>query len=163
MKNNQDIFKNLDKNIGGKLSIGIAKSLWNQEITDKLYNGCIRTLIEYGVKKENIKTFEVGGSFELIYAGRYMQDQTIDSIACLDAIILIGSIIKGETPHFEFISQTIANGVKDLNIIFDIPFIFCVSTDLNQQQALERAGGTIGNKGEDAANTALHLVKNTIN
>lgn len=159
MKNNQDIFKNLDKNIGKKLSIGIAKSLWNQEITDKLYNGCIRTLIEYGVKKENIKTFEVGGSFELIYAGSYMQDQTINSTACLDAIILIGSIIKGETPHFEFISQSIINGAKDLNIKKDAPpIILSVSTDLNQEQALDRAGGKFGNKGSDGALTALHLI-----
>ncbi|MAQ69916.1 MAG: 6,7-dimethyl-8-ribityllumazine synthase [Flavobacteriales bacterium] len=159
MKNNQNIFENLDKNIGGKLSIGIARSLWNQEITDKLYKGCISTLIKYGVKEENIKTFEVGGSFELIYAGRYMQDQTIDSIACLDAIILIGSIIKGETPHFEFISQSIINGVKDLNIRKDAPpIILSVSTDLNQQQALDRAGGKLGNKGSDGALTALHLI-----
>tara|TARA_B100000965_G_scaffold383141_1_gene382100 strand:+ start:168 stop:677 length:510 start_codon:yes stop_codon:yes gene_type:complete len=159
MKNNQNIFKKLDKNIGQKLSIGIARSLWNQEITDKLYHGCISTLTEYGVRQENIKTFEVGGSFELIYAASYMQDQTIDSIACLDAIILIGSIIKGETPHFEFISQSIINGVKDLNIKKDAPpIILSISTDFNQQQALDRAGGKYGNKGSDGALTALHLI-----
>ena len=77
----------------------------------------------------------------------------------LDAVILIGSIIKGETPHFEFISQAVTNGVKDLNILYDIPFIFCVSTDLNLQQALSRSGGQKGNKGRDAAKTALQLIK----
>ena len=77
----------------------------------------------------------------------------------LDAIILIGSIIKGETPHFNFIAESIAHGVKDLNILFDIPFIFCVLTDLNKNQALNRSGGKIGNKGTDAAYTALHLMQ----
>ena len=76
-----------------------------------------------------------------------------------DAIILIGSIIKGDTPHFNFISQSISDGVKDLNILFDIPFLFCVLTDLNQEQALNRSGGAIGNKGIDAAIAAIQLIK----
>ena len=159
MKHNQNIFANLDKNIGKKLSIGIAQSLWNHDITNKLYHGCINTLLEYGVEKENITTFEVGGSFELIYAGSYMQDATIDLLADFDAIVLIGSIIKGETPHFEFISQSIINGAKDLNIKKNAPpVILSVSTDLNTQQALDRAGGKFGNKGRDSALTALHLI-----
>ena len=77
----------------------------------------------------------------------------------LDAVIVIGSIIKGETPHFEFISQTVCNGIKDLNILFDIPFIFCVLTDLNKQQSLDRSGGKTGNKGIDSAIAAIHLIK----
>ena len=158
MNNKDHIDYHLDDNTGTDKKIGIVKALWNSQITTKLYSACYETLIKHGVNSQNIYTLEVPGSFELIYGGKQVLKKTP-----LDAVILIGSIIKGETPHFEFISQTIANGVKDLNIIFDIPFIFCVSTDLNQQQALERAGGTMGNKGKDAANTALHLIKNTIN
>mgnify|MGYP001215409915 CR=1 FL=1 len=158
MNNKDHIDYHLNDKTGVDKNIGIVKALWNNHITTKLYSSCHKTLIKYGVNTQNIYTLEVPGSFELIYGGKQIMKNTK-----LDAVILIGSIIKGETPHFDFISQAIANGVKDLNIMFDIPFIFCVSTDLNQQQALERAGGTIGNKGEDAANTALHLVKNTIN
>ena len=78
----------------------------------------------------------------------------------LDAVVVIGSIIKGETPHFDFISQAVANGVKDLNILFDIPFVFCVLTDLNWDQAMSRSGGEVGNKGEESAVAAITLIKN---
>ena len=129
------------KNFSEK-KIGIVKSCWNSIITNSLYSGCETTLIKNGVKAKNIKMLEVPGSFELIYGAKKIHKQYK-----LDAIIVIGSIIKGETPHFEFISQAIANGVKDLNILFDIPFIFCVSTDLNLNQAKARSGGKLGNKG----------------
>ena len=150
---------NSNKNTRPKLKnfsekkIGIVKSCWNSIITDSLYSGCKKTLINNGVKEKNIKLLEVPGSFELIYGAKKIHKKHK-----LDAIIVIGSIIKGETPHFEFISQAIANGVKDLNILFDIPFIFCVSTDLNLNQAKERSGGKFGNKGSDCANTALQLL-----
>ena len=78
----------------------------------------------------------------------------------LDAVIVIGSIIKGETPHFDFICHAVSHGIKDLNIIFDIPFIFCVLTDLNKQQAMDRSGGKMGNKGSDAALAAITLINN---
>ena len=168
MKNNQNIFANLKKDIGADISIGIARSLWNPEITDKLYSGCAETLIKYGVCKSNIKTLEVAGSFELIYAASYMIDECRVNEhnynkGHIDAIIVIGSIIKGETPHFDFISQAIINGVKDLNISTyearSIPVVLSISTDLNQQQALDRAGGKFGNKGSDGALTALHLIE----
>mgnify|MGYP001331561269 CR=1 FL=1 len=138
-------------------SFGIVRSLWNNNITTRLYDGCYNTLLEYGAQRKNIKTLEVPGSFELIYGGKKIIKQNN-----IDAVILIGSIIKGETPHFDFISQSVANGVKDLNILFDIPFIFCVLTDLNNKQALSRSGGNMGNKGSDAALAAIHLIKTHI-
>ena len=155
MNSGEQINYHLHENSGVGKNIGIVKALWNSNITTKLYSSCHDTLIKHGVNAKNIYTLEVPGSFELIYGAKKILKKQH-----LDAVIVIGSIIKGETPHFEFISQTVANGIKDLNILFDIPFVFCVSTDLNQQQALERAGGKIGNKGKDAANTALHLIIN---
>ena len=144
----------INKNDATGKKFGIVQALWNQKITKKLYNGCHQTLLEYGASEHDIKTLQVPGSFELIYgAKKILKNNT------LDAVIVIGSIIKGETPHFEFISQTVCNGIKDLNILFDIPFIFCVLTDLNKQQSLDRSGGIIGNKGIDAAIAAIHLIK----
>ena len=139
---------------------GIVRALWNDDITKRLYNGVYHTLLKHGAKKEDIETLEVPGSFELIYGAKKMFKH-FES----DAIIVIGSIIKGETPHFHFISQSISDGVKDLNILFDIPFIFCVLTDLTHQQAIERSGGKTDsiidkNKGVDSALTAIQLIKN---
>tara|TARA_Y100000589_G_scaffold332150_1_gene389715 strand:+ start:2538 stop:3014 length:477 start_codon:yes stop_codon:yes gene_type:complete len=152
--NNNILVNSLDSNIGLNKKIGIVKSIWNNEITERLLEGCRNTLLDYGVQKNSIYNLSVPGSFELIYGGKKLY-----KIFKPDAIILIGSIIQGETPHFQFISQATANGVKDLNILFDIPFVFCVSTDLNEKQAIDRSGGKIGNKGVDAALTALHLLK----
>ena len=151
-KNNFDI--NL-KAVSDK-RIGIVKSSWNSLITDRLYEGSINTLIENGIKKEDIRTLVVPGSFELIYGAKKLYTQYK-----ADAIIVIGSVIQGETPHFNFICQSIANGIKDLNILFDIPLIFCVSTDLNINQAKERSGGKMGNKGVDCAYAALQLIQDS--
>ena len=134
-------------------NFGIVRSLWNNDITKKLYNGCHDTLTQHGVNKKDITTLEVPGSFELIYGAK----KILEKSNC-DAVIVIGSIIKGETPHFEFICTAVTNGIKDLNIIFDIPFIFCVLTDLNEQQAIDRAGGKMGNKGVDCALAAIQLL-----
>ena len=142
------------KNDATGKKFGIVQALWNQEITKELYNGCYQTLLQYGASEHDIKTLQVPGSFELIYGAKKILNNNT-----LDAVIVIGSIIKGETPHFEFISQTVCNGIKDLNILFDIPFIFCVLTDLNKQQSLDRSGGIIGNKGIDSAIAAIHLIK----
>ena len=107
---------------GSGKTIGIVKSLWNKKITDRLYMGCVETLLKYHVQEKDIKTLNVPGSFELIYGGKKIwKDYQTKK---LDAIILIGSIIQGETPHFNFIAQSISDGIKDLNILFDIPFIF---------------------------------------
>jgi len=146
---------NLKKNTASNKKFGIVKSLWNNEITHKLHEGCYNTLIKYGAEKKDILTLEVPGSFELIYGSKKILEQSK-----LDAVIVIGSIIKGETPHFEIISQSISDGIKDLNILFDTPFLFCVLTDLNMQQAIDRSGGKLGNKGADCAIAALQLLEN---
>ena len=146
---------NLKKNTAANKKFGIVKSLWNNEITHNLHAGCYNTLIKYGAEKKDILTLEVPGSFELIYGSKKILEQSK-----LDAVIVIGSIIKGETPHFEIIAQSISDGIKDLNILFDIPFLFCVLTDLNMQQAIDRSGGKLGNKGEDCAIAALQLLEN---
>ena len=135
------------------MKFGIVVSQWNNDITNGLYSGAFKTLLACGVSKENILKLEVPGSFELIHGAKVIVKENVD------AVILIGCIIKGETPHFEFISQAVADGVKDLNIKYDIPFIFCVSTDLNISQSLERSGGKFGNKGTDSALAALQLIK----
>lgn len=153
MKGKNSNIVSLNKNVGADKKIGLVKSIWNIEITNRFYEGCYNTLLKYGVKKNNIITKEVPGSFELIHGAKVIVKENVD------AVILIGCIIKGETPHFEFISQAVANGVKDLNIKYDIPFIFCVSTDLNISQSLERSGGKFGNKGADSALAALQLIK----
>ena len=175
MKNNQNIFSDLDKDIGINKSIGIVRALWNSDITTRLYNGCLDTLIDYGVQKENIRTLEVPGSFELAYGAKHLINNPSwekgelneyrtkyknISDKTLDAIIMIGSIIKGETPHFDFIAQSITNAAIDLNISSEIPVIFCVSTDLDIHQALARSGGDHSNKGSESALTALKLLQN---
>ena len=154
----ENLLDNIHINSGIGKKIGIVKSLWNSKITDRLYTGCKDTFLKYGVEINNIHTLLVPGSFELIHGGKKLHNTV-----SLDAIILIGSIIQGDTPHFNFISQATANGTKDLNILFDIPFIFCVSTDLNMQQAMDRSGGKMGNKGIDSALTALQLIQNNTN
>ena len=154
MKNSLNKSHLSNHSIEGK-KIGLVKSQWNIEITDKLFNGCYKTLESHGAKKKDIYTLEVPGSFELIFGAK-----NILSRAELDAVIVIGSIIKGETPHFEFISNAVCHGIKDLNILFDIPFILCVLTDLNQQQAYDRSGGKMGNKGVDCALATIELIKN---
>ena len=145
----------LKSNAASGKKFGIVKSLWNSTITTRLYEGCYHTLLTYGVNKKDIITLEVPGSFELIYGSKKILEKSK-----LDAVIVIGSIIKGETPHFGFISQSISNGIKDLNILFDTPFLFCVSTDLNIEQAMDRSGGKLGNKGTDCAIAAIQLLKN---
>ena len=153
MKGKNSNIVSLNKNVGADKKIGLVKSIWNIEITNRFYEGCYNTLLKYGVKKNNIITKEVPGSFELIHGAKVIVKENVD------VAILIGCIIKGETPHFEFISQAVADGVKDLNIKYYIPFIFCVSTDLNISQSLERSGGKFGNKGTDSALAALQLIK----
>ena len=153
MKGKNNYIIALDESVGLDKKIGIVKSIWNIKITDRFYEGCYDTLLKYGVTKNNIITKKVPGSFELIHGAKIILKENVD------VVILIGCIIKGETPHFEFISQAVTNGVKDLNIKYDIPFIFCVSTDLNMSQSIERSGGKFGNKGVDSALAALQLIK----
>lgn len=132
--------------------IGIVVSEWNSEVTDGLLEGALHTLVECGVLKENITVYKVPGSFELIYAAKKVQSSGVD------AVITIGCVIQGETKHFDYVCAGVTQGVKDLNIQNDVPVIFCVLTDNNKQQSLDRSGGKHGNKGVEAAITALKMI-----
>ncbi|WP_185871725.1 6,7-dimethyl-8-ribityllumazine synthase [Blattabacterium cuenoti] len=134
------------------LKFAIIVSLWNGEITNRLYNGVYKTLIQLGILKEKIKTWKVPGSYELIYSSK-----RIAHCYNFDSIIAIGSLIKGETPHFKYLCQAISNGIKDINIIYDVPVIFCVLSDNNLQQSFDRSGGKNGNKGIECAKTAIYM------
>tara|TARA_R100000935_G_C2804752_1_gene152115 strand:+ start:560 stop:1057 length:498 start_codon:yes stop_codon:yes gene_type:complete len=134
---------------------GIVVAEWNENITEGLFKGAFDTFKENGVINENIVRWNVPGSFELIYGCKKMQQ----SYDMLDAIIAIGSVIEGETKHFDFVCQGVTQGIKDLNIQNDIPVIFCVLTDQNMQQAIDRSGGKLGNKGSEAAVTAIKMAQ----
>ncbi len=132
---------------------GIVVSEWNEEITKGLLSGTKSTLIEHGVLPENILCWDVPGSFELIYGAKKMLNQN------LDAVIAIGSVIKGETQHFDFVCEAVSQGIKDLNVQSETPVIFCVLTDNNMQQAIDRSGGRHGNKGVEAAVAAIKMAQ----
>ena len=134
------------------MKIGIVVSKWNNKITDGLFNGAFTTLIESGVSENNIEKIEVPGSFELIFGAKILSRKEVDAIICL------GSVIQGETKHFDYVCQAVSNGIKDLNITLDIPVIFGVLTDNTMEQAVNRSGGKHGNKGVEAAVTAIKMV-----
>ena len=138
---------------GNEMKFGIVVSEWNYDVTGALANGAVETLKKHGVKDEDILVKHVPGSFELTLGGQFFAEYTD-----VDAIILLGCVIQGETRHFDFICQGVAKGATDLNIKYNIPVIFGVLTTDNQQQALDRAGGRLGNKGDEAAVTALKMV-----
>ncbi len=131
---------------------GIVVSQWNKAITEALASGAYQTLLENAIPAEQIIQWEVSGSFELIYGCRRMQ-QTQK----VDAVIAIGSVIRGETKHFDFVCEAVSQGIKDLNVLSDIPAIFCVLTDDTLQQAQDRSGGRHGNKGTEAAVAAIQM------
>ncbi|MDT0688355.1 6,7-dimethyl-8-ribityllumazine synthase [Salegentibacter sp. F188] len=134
---------------------GIVVSEWNEKITEGLFQGAFETLKEHGVVNEKIVRWNVPGSFELIYGCKKMQQ----SYDMLDAVIAIGSVIEGETKHFDFVCEGVTQGIKDLNVNNDIPVIFCVLTDQNMQQAIDRSGGKHGNKGTEAAIAAIKMAQ----
>ena len=152
------IHKNLstyDKNTipnAKEFRFGIVISEWNSNITEGLKKGAIDTLLENGVTEDNIITWDVPGTFELPFGSKHML-QTQD----VDAVIAIGSVIQGETKHFDFVCSGTAQGIMDLNIHGDVPVIFCVLTDNDMQQAIDRSGGIHGNKGTEAAVAAIKM------
>ncbi|TLP80584.1 6,7-dimethyl-8-ribityllumazine synthase [Maribacter sp. ACAM166] len=134
------------------LRFGIVVSEWNAEITEGLYSGAEEALLDCGVEKQDITRWNVPGSFELTFGSKKMiNTQNVD------AVIAVGSVIQGETKHFDFVCDATAQGIKDLNIIMDVPVIFCVLTDNNMQQAIDRSGGKHGNKGAEAAIAAIKM------
>ncbi len=139
---------------GSKMSIGIVTSEWNIEVTKAMLEGACETLIRHGVKPKNILIEFVPGSIELTFGGRLMAESRE-----LDAIICLGCVIQGETKHFDYVCRSVTDGITELNLTYDIPFIFGVLTTDNLQQALDRAGGKQGNKGDEAAVTALRMIQ----
>jgi 6,7-dimethyl-8-ribityllumazine synthase len=132
---------------------GIVVSEWNNDITGKLLEGAINTLINNKVREDNIFTYTVPGTFELTLGVQLIAENVF-----VDAIIAIGCVIQGETPHFDYICQGVTQGITELNIKYNIPVIFGVLTTNNLRQAQDRAGGKHGNKGDEAAITAIKMV-----
>lgn len=130
---------------------GIVVSEWNDKITEGLYKGAYETLIDCGAHDENIIRWDVPGSFELIYGSKKMQEHRVN------VVIAIGSVIQGETKHFDFVCEGVAQGIKDLNVLHDTPVVFCVLTDNTIEQSIARSGGKHGNKGTEAAIAAIKM------
>ena len=144
-----------DKSVIGnakKLKFGIVVSEWNTSVTENLYKGAHTTLLDNGALDANITRLNVPGSFELVYGSKHLLKQ-----GKFDAIIAIGCVIQGETKHFDFVCEAVSQGIKDLNIQFDVPTIFCVLTDNTMQQSIDRSGGKHGNKGVECAVAAIKM------
>ncbi|MCQ2129051.1 MAG: 6,7-dimethyl-8-ribityllumazine synthase [Bacteroidaceae bacterium] len=137
-----------------KMCFGIVVSEWNAEITSAMLDGCVGTLLRHGALEENIRVKSVPGSFELVYGAHQMalRDE-------LDAIIVIGCVVRGETPHFDYICQGVSAGIAQINATSNIPVIFGLLTTENMEQAKDRSGGKLGNKGDECAVTAIKMVK----
>lgn len=136
------------------MRIGVVVAEWNFEITAALADGAIKTLKKHGALEENILVKYVPGTFELPLGGQYFAE-----MENVDAIILLGCVIQGETRHFDYICDGVTQGTTRLNLKYNKPFIFGVLTTDNEQQAKDRAGGKHGNKGDEAAVTAIKMVQ----
>ena len=135
------------------MRFGVVVAEWNFKITSALSKGALETLKKHGAKEENILIKYVPGTFELPLGGQYFAE-----LENVDSVLLLGCVIQGETRHFDYICEAVAQGTKDLNLKYNKPFIFGVLTTDNEQQALDRAGGKLGNKGDEAAVTAIKMV-----
>ena len=148
---NLSLFNKADIPSAKGMRIGIVVANWNKEITSNLLDGSKETLLECGALVSNISVIEVPGSFELVFGAKLMGKQKVDAIICL------GSVIQGKTKHFDFVCNAVSLGIKDLNITLNVPVIFGVLTDNTLQQARNRSGGKYGNKGVEAAITAIKM------
>lgn len=126
---------------------------WNEDVTEALYEGARQALRTLGVKEKHIIRKNVPGSYELPLGAQWMAEQKE-----IDAVICLGCVIQGDTPHFDYICQAVAQGIMKVNLRYGKPVAFGVLTTLNKQQALERAGGKHGNKGEEAALTVVKML-----
>ena len=133
--------------------VGIVYADWNSEITYALRDGAIKTLTDNGVEASDITVVSVPGSFELIYGAAQMVKSKK-----YDAVIAIGCVIRGDTPHFDYICEGVTAGLTQLNVEYDTPVIFGLITTNNLLQAQERSGGRLGNKGDECAVTALQMI-----
>ncbi|MRR23069.1 6,7-dimethyl-8-ribityllumazine synthase [bacterium] len=134
------------------MRFGIVVADWNSEVTFSLLDGSVKTLKRHGVADNDIIVRHVPGTFEITLGAQWMAEYED-----LDGVICLGCVIQGETPHFTYICEGVTQGVTQLNLDYNIPFIFGVLTTLNQEQALDRAGGKHGNKGDEAAVTAIKM------
>lgn len=135
-----------------EMKFAIVVSEWNKEITFALMEGAVDTLKRHDAIEENIEVEFVPGSFELVSGAKYLAEKEE-----YDAVICLGCVIQGDTPHFDYVCQGVTYGISELNLSYDIPFIFGVLTTDNLQQAKDRAGGVHGNKGDEAAITAIKM------
>ncbi len=136
------------------MCFGIVVAEWNKEITGALLEGAVSTLEKHGTLPENIHVKTVPGSFELVYGAHQMSLN-----GSFDAIIILGSVIKGETPHFDYICQGVTAGIAKLNATSEVPIIFGLLTTNDWQQAKDRSGGRLGNKGDECAVDAIKMAK----
>lgn len=138
---------------GADFKIGIVVSEWNNNITSNLLQGAVDALVHNGVKEPNINIIYCPGTYELPLTAQFMlENSDVDSVIC------IGSVIQGETRHFDFVCEATAQGVKDVGLKYNKPVIFCVLTDDTMQQAIDRSGGQHGNKGIECAVASLKMV-----
>lgn len=136
-----------------KMVFGIVVSEWNEKITKGLLDGAYTTLLKHGATEDNITIRYVPGAFELPLAAQTLFEKTN-----VDAVICLGSVIQGETKHFDFVCEAAAIGIKDVSLMYSKPAIFGVLTDNTEQQAIDRSGGEHGNKGDEAAVTAIKMI-----
>ena len=141
----------LDKMTDAKVAIAVAR--WNQHITYELRDGAVKTLIEAGFNPEDVDVYEVPGAVELTFAASQLIETEV-----YDAVIVFGCVIRGDTPHFDYVCQSVTQGVTQLNADIDTPVIFGVLTVNNEQQALDRIGGPAGHKGVEAAQAAMEMI-----
>ena len=135
------------------MRFGIVVSEWNYNITGALLAGAVKTLQTHGAKEENILVHHVPGSFELTFgAAQMIQSRKVD------AVIAIGCVVRGDTPHFDYVCAGTTQGIAHLNATTDIPVIYGLITTNNMQQAEDRAGGCLGNKGDECAVTAIKMI-----
>jgi 6,7-dimethyl-8-ribityllumazine synthase len=133
--------------------IAIVVSEWNSNITENLLQGAYDTLLKFGVSSQDISIQRVPGSFELTFGAKTLIEKIHP-----DALIMLGCVIQGETPHFTYVCQSVTQGATELNIKYDVPVIFGLLTTTTLEQAKDRAGGRHGNKGDEAAVTALKMI-----
>jgi 6,7-dimethyl-8-ribityllumazine synthase len=135
------------------MTIGIVVSKWNPEITTKLLDGAVSLLLDKGVSKENIHIQWVPGSFELVFGAKLLAESKP-----VDSVLVLGCVIRGETPHFEYVCSGVTQGIVQLNLTKNIPFVFGLLTNDTMQQSIDRAGGIHGNKGTEAAVVAIEMI-----
>jgi 6,7-dimethyl-8-ribityllumazine synthase len=137
-----------------KIKVGLVVASWNNKITDRLTSGATQALKKYGVLDENIQIHYVPGTFELPLGAQYLLDKNV-----VDGVICIGCVIQGETKHFDYVCQGATNGIMSIGLRYNKPATFCVLTDQNEQQSIDRSGGKHGNKGTECAISFLKMIE----